>query len=403
MSQTQTPRRNRCSPAVESLEERKLLAAAPTAPRITQFVLDNRGQAEFSFNQAIDTKTITTDTVQMFTAGPNNTFGNGDDVKLTRSVSYKNGHLIVKTPKKSPLAADTKYRVRLAGLKGTNGLALDGEFNGLGNGLGRWTGNGSPGGNFDVSTTVATNPRARWTTSLGFINVGFFKKGVPNTIENFEHYADEATWDGTFFHRSVTKEKGGFGVIQGGGFHVVDGDSIAPVHAHAGIANESSHDNDKGTIAMANTAPTNSSNTNQWFFNVTDNNTALDHNYSVFGMVLDDASQKTMEAINKLTIVDADGGQAPADNPFGELPVRDKAAGASRAINIPGDLVMITRVALLMDVTATPGATQGAIPSQLRAMPDRIPQVAAPSDLGPRSGSFSMTKIARDRVFDDPA
>jgi cyclophilin family peptidyl-prolyl cis-trans isomerase len=392
MSQTQTPRRNRCSPVIESLEERQLLAAAAptTAPRIKQFILDNRGQAEFFFNQGIAKNTITADTVQMFTAGPNNTFGNSDDVKLNVAISYKKGHLVVKTPKSSPLAADTKYRVRLAGLKGTNGLALDGEFNGLGNGLGKWSGNGTAGGNFDVSTTVATNPRARWTTTMGFINAGFFKKDVNNTIANFKHYANEAAWDGTFFHRSVTKASGGIGVVQGGGFNVVDGDSIGQVHSETGIANESARDNDKGTIAMANTAPTNSSNTNQWFFNVTDN-PSLDNNYSVFGVVLDDGSQKTIEAINKLTIVNATGGDP--SSAFKELPVRDASAGASRAINIPGDLVMITRVALMMDATATPGAGSTSASSRTVVTQE---SAAAPTAPAP----FSATKITRDRVFD---
>ena len=54
------------------------------------------------------------------------------------------------------LAAEQRYRIRMGGVRGVNNLLLDGEFNGMG----KWTGNGVAGGNFDVTMQTAANPRA---------------------------------------------------------------------------------------------------------------------------------------------------------------------------------------------------------------------------------------------------
>jgi cyclophilin family peptidyl-prolyl cis-trans isomerase len=320
---------------IESLEERKMLAATPV--RVTQFYADNRGYAEVFFNQALAPTSLTKKSVRVMSAGGDGQFGTADDVFISRGVGYKKGRLTIF----ANLPANTRYRIRLGGLRGSNGLLLDGEFNGMG----KWTGNGVAGGNFDVTMQTAKNPRARFATSVGYINVGLYKKPTPLTLANFQTYANEKLWDGTFFHRSVVKEQKGIGVIQGGGFNVTNG-QVDVVPTKPGIATEGSQSNLKGTIAMANTGAPNSS-AGQWFFNVVDN-TNLNGGYSVFGKVLDAASQKVVENINKLPIVNATGGDP--NSPFGELPVRVQRQN----IEVPGDLVMISRVAMMMDVAATP-------------------------------------------------
>jgi cyclophilin family peptidyl-prolyl cis-trans isomerase len=389
MTQTQLPRRSpsrspSSSPAVvENLEERKLLAATF---RVTHYFADNRGQAEIFFNKAAAPASLTRSTVNVFTAGADGTFGTADDGKLSRrgmKFSYANKRLLIS----SKLGTNVRYRVQLAGVRGASGEALDGEHN-----PGQWSGNGVAGGNFDMTTQVAANNRVRFATSLGFINVVLFKKDVPNTITNFKHYADEGSWDGTFFHRSVKT----FKVIQGGGFNVVNGDEIGTVHAHEGIANEATRDNDKGTIAMANSGETNNSNTNQWYFNVIDNSTALDNRFSVFGVVMDTPSQTTIEAINNLTLLDADGG---GPDPFGELPVRDPAAGVQRPVNIPGDLVVVSRVAIQMDGADTPGTGAAAASTASTAAVSRA-QAANIPDAPPPASPTSGKRASRQRVFD---
>ena len=387
MSQTHNPRRNQPpsqSPSVlENLEVRRLFATRTF--RVVDYFADNRGQAEIFFNKPVDTATLTRSTVKVFVDDGNGQF----DANLSRK-GLKFGYdpaskrLLIKAPY---LATNTRYRIQLAGVRTTAGEALDGEHN-----PGEWSGNGTPGGNFDMTTKAAANNRVRFATSLGFINVVLFKRDVPLTITNFKHYADEGSWDGTFFHRSVKS----FKVIQGGGFNVVNGDEIGEIHAHDGVTDEFARDNDKGTIAMAKTDAPNTS-TNQWYFNVTDNSADLDNRFSVFGVVMDAESQTTIERINNLTVVDADGG---VQNAFGEIPVRDAAAGAQRAINIPGDLVVVSRVAMQMDAEDSPGT--GAAPVSTASVSRSVPraQATTPASATPTPVAFSTKRVSKERVFD---
>jgi cyclophilin family peptidyl-prolyl cis-trans isomerase len=99
----------------------------------------------------------------------------------------------------------------------------------------------------------------------------------PITVDNFLHYANEAAWDGTFFHRSVPNF-----VIQGGGFIVDKNNTIQNAHQEASILNEPGiteharpHRMRASTTTTPNTTDDINSATNQWFFN-TVNNTSLD-------------------------------------------------------------------------------------------------------------------------------
>jgi cyclophilin family peptidyl-prolyl cis-trans isomerase len=333
-------------PVFERLEERQLLAATPV--RVTQFYTDNRGQTEVFFTQALNTATLTKKSVRVFTAGTDGQFGTADDRAVARSVGYKKGRLVIN----ANLPANTRYRVRLAGVRGINGLLLDGEFNGMGRG----SGNGPAGGNWDIVTKNAAKTRARFTTLAGPINIALYTKQAPRTAGNFTKYANDGSWDTTFFHRSIP----GF-IVQGGGFNVNAANEPGQVTSKGNVQNEFKVSNTRGTIAMAravdgNPATTADQNTasNQWFFNLNNNNAGnLDNQeggFTVFGVVTDSASLKVMDAIAKFARVNAGA-------PFDDMPVRNLDAVVEREeIDWRADPIHVSRVAMMMDAAATPVA-----------------------------------------------
>jgi cyclophilin family peptidyl-prolyl cis-trans isomerase len=378
------------SQVMEHLEKR-LLMRAPRPVQIASAYLDNRGQAFFSVTVQLDKTTLSRKTASILTAGVDGQFGTADDVRVYTAVGYRKGRLSLR----ADLALNTPYRVRLNAsvIKDVNGLALDGEFKG--NGVA--SGDGFAGGNYDVVTATPTKTRIRFTTVEGYINVGLYKN-TPTTKANFLHYANEAAWDNTFFHRSEHHHTGGndLDVIQGGGFNVTNG-QIGSVHMETGINVEGTNSNLAGTIAMARGQALNS-NTNQWFFN-TKPNTVLDGQYTVFGAVLDAESMATITAINNFTIVDQSGGSSTS--PFGELPVVDPAAGTTRQVNVPGDLVMVTRVAALFDAAATPNV-QAAVQRSLSSSGSSSSSAAAIQPAAAVS-PFLVTTPTKNAALDDEA
>lgn len=332
-------RKKTCS-MMETLEGRALMAATPT--QILTCNTDNRGQAVFTFTNTLDATTISKRVAVIYTAGTDGILGTADDHRVGNSVSYKRGKLTLS----SNLPANTQYRVILNShvIKDINGLNLDGENKGPGN----RSGNGVAGGVFDVLAKTPKKTTYQYSVTYaagktGYINVGLLTKAAPKSTANFISYADAGVWDTTFFHRSTLDTGSGIQVIQGGGFNVTAG-SIGSVLTHTAVPLELGTSNTKGTLAMARTTDINSG-TNQWFFNVNEN-TNLDTvggGYAVFGLVSDPTSQAVVEAINKLTI--RQGDPSNSNSPFNELPSLD----ATGTIDVPADLVMVSRVAKLMD------------------------------------------------------
>jgi cyclophilin family peptidyl-prolyl cis-trans isomerase len=338
----------------EPLEDRALFSAslpplmpmAAVAPaRVATAYTDNRGGVTMTFSAALNVSTLGPKSASLFSPGPDAKLGTADDVRLKTAVKYRGGVLTLSAGVK----ANRAYRVVLDAktVRDVNGKALDGEFNGPGVA----SGNGVAGGNFNVVTKAPAKTAYRFTVITGvgqtsYVNVAMFKN-VPNTARNFKHYADEAAWDTTFFHRSTRDATVGLQVVQGGGFNLDSTGNIGSVHEHAGVGLELGNSNLTGTIAMARTSDVNS-NTNQWFFNVNDN-AALDTfggGYTAFGKVMDKASQRTLNAINNLTI--RKGDPTNSNSPFNELPSLDPTG----TIDVPADLVRVTRVAMLMDQAA---------------------------------------------------
>jgi peptidyl-prolyl cis-trans isomerase A (cyclophilin A) len=130
------------------------------------------------------------------------------------------------------------------------------------------------------------NPVVVISTSMGEITAELFKDRAPVSVENFLQYVAEGFYAGTVFHRVIP----GF-MIQGGGFtpELVEKTTRPPIRNEAtnGLSNV------RGTLAMARTQALRSA-TAQFFINVADNRSRLDHRgyspadfgYAVFGRVL---------------------------------------------------------------------------------------------------------------------
>jgi len=120
-------------------------------------------------------------------------------------------------------------------------------------------------------------------TPLGDIPVELYPNMAPQTVANFQAYADSGDWDGSLVHRSVP----GF-VIQGGGFREVAG-AYAAIPTDPPVPNEPCLSNTAGTIAMARVGGQPNSATSQWFINLA-NNTSLDSSdgvgFTAFGRVI---------------------------------------------------------------------------------------------------------------------
>jgi cyclophilin family peptidyl-prolyl cis-trans isomerase len=118
------------------------------------------------------------------------------------------------------------------------------------------------------------------------MTVELFRDRAPVSVENFLQYVADRFYDGTIFHRVMP----GF-MIQGGGFtpDMVEKPTRPPIRNEAanGLSNV------RGTLAMARTQALRSA-TAQFFINVADNRSKLDHRgyspadfgYAVFGRVL---------------------------------------------------------------------------------------------------------------------
>lgn len=137
-----------------------------------------------------------------------------------------------------------------------------------------------------ASDPAPGNPVVVMATTAGDITVELFKDRAPVSVENFLQYVAEGFYEGTIFHRIIP----GF-MIQGGGFtpDLVEKPTRPPIRNEAtnGLSNA------RGTLAMARTQALRSA-TAQFFINVADNRSKLDHRgytpadfgYAVFGRVL---------------------------------------------------------------------------------------------------------------------
>lgn len=140
---------------------------------------------------------------------------------------------------------------------------------------------------------------------------------APKTVENFLKYVDSKAYDNSVFHRSVKDF-----IIQGGGFQATL-PNLPAIPQNAPVVNEYRESNLRGTIAMAKLDGNPDSATNQWFFNLSNNNAAILNNqnggFTVFGRVVDDASLLVMDRIAAVPVPSP----SPLSSPFNEIPLQN--------------------------------------------------------------------------------
>jgi uncharacterized protein (TIGR03437 family) len=178
-----------------------------------------------------------------------------------------------------------------------------------------------------ASAAFAQNPRVRFATNLGNIDVELLQDGAPRTVQNFLTYMNRGDYNGTFFHRSVQNF-----VVQAGGFRW-GGSGPVEIRQDAPIRNEYSitRSNIRGTIAMAKLGSGPDTATNQWFFNLADNSSNLNNQnggFTVFGRIVDAAG---LDVLNRIAGVRTFN----LGSPFDAIPLQNySGAGAVAATNL---------------------------------------------------------------------
>ena len=130
------------------------------------------------------------------------------------------------------------------------------------------------------ATTVVFN------TSEGEIEVNLFDQTTPKTVANFLQYIDEQHYTNSVIHRVSPAF-----IVQGGGFTYEGNWPLTLIETNPSVINEPIYSNVKGTIAMAKLSNAPNSATDQWFFNLSDNQGNLDlqnGGFTVFGQVIGD-------------------------------------------------------------------------------------------------------------------
>ena len=141
-----------------------------------------------------------------------------------------------------------------------------------------------------INTANATIVEIKTSLSDESIKVNLFDKTTPKTVKNFLNYVDTNHYTNSVVHIVSP----GF-VVQAGGVEFSGTWPLTPLVPNAPVVNEPIYSNVKGTIAMAKKGNDINSATNQWFFNLKDNNDTSDANnldrqnggFTVFGQVIE--------------------------------------------------------------------------------------------------------------------
>lgn len=147
----------------------------------------------------------------------------------------------------------------------------------------------------DVNKTYTATIMA----SKGVIKVELFVKDAPNTVNNFVFLAKQNFYDGVKFHRIIKD------------FMVQTGDPTGTGAGGPGYKFENekvTRNYDRGILAMANAGP----NTNgSQFFIMTQNNTTLPKDYTIFGQIdaKDTEGLATLDAIAATPVVAGQNGE----------------------------------------------------------------------------------------------
>ncbi len=160
----------------------------------------------------------------------------------------------------------------------------------------------------------------RFKTNLGDIDVELLPSSAPRTVENFLKYMNDGSYNNSLVHRSVKDF-----IWQGGGYKL-DGTTVKEIAAKDPVVNEYRESNIRGTIAMAKLDGNPNSATNQWFFNLNNNNASnLDRQnggFTVFGRV----KSESLAIMDKIAAVNVPANH-PLASPFNEMPLQNWTSG----------------------------------------------------------------------------
>lgn len=139
-------------------------------------------------------------------------------------------------------------------------------------------------------------PKVRIETSMGHVIVELNRLRARITVDNFLGYVARGQYNKTLIHRVEESY-----LIQGGGFNI----DYSEVEHDDPIFNESGNGlkNNEGTIAMAKQLSDAHTATNQFFFNLNDNDNLNPGNswgYAVFGEVV--AGYDVLEAMSQVDV-----------------------------------------------------------------------------------------------------
>ena len=196
-----------------------------------------------------------------------------------------------------------------------------------------------------TSDSFAQSQLVRFDSNLGKFDIELFDN-TPLTRANFLSYVDAGDYDGVFMNRLAP----GF-VIQGGGFTVVDG-NFDIVTRRASVQNEPFNSNLRGTVSLAKLGDAPNSGTNNFFFNLSDDNIGFpafldDQNggFTAFGQIVGDGLD-VVDEIASLTPLNL----GPALNQIYEFPPQATTFSSVPIIN-PGPIVAPTDFVVFSTVT----------------------------------------------------
>jgi peptidyl-prolyl cis-trans isomerase A (cyclophilin A) len=221
-------------------------------------------------------------------------------------------------------------------------------------------------------------------TVMGPIQVNLYDQTTPKTVENFLAYVSAGDYSNSIFHRSIP----GF-VVQGGGFIYNNSPTLDSVSANAAVINEPVYSNVRGTIAMAKLEGNANSATNQFYFNLVDNNTigdslALDNQnggFTVFGQVIGDG----------MAVVDAMAA-LPRTADFGGLPLRNyPPADTTDFVLTDEHFVIINNIDIIDAATDTAEALNRPLTNRGKSVP--TPTTPTSSGGGGHFGLFGLLML----------
>ncbi len=204
-------------------------------------------------------------------------------------------------------------------------------------------------------------------TSQGNFNVMLTDAATPITVQNFLQYVNAGSYNGTFFHRTVTFTDTGTtipvppqtgSIFQGGGYYLDSSNNIQTVSVIGTntVTNEvatETQGNIFGTIAMAKPGNNPDGATNEFFFNTADNSSVLDDpnndgGFATFGTVMGDG----LSVLSKFAALPGYN----LNTTFSELPVQNETEAQLQDPSFSlsaSNLVSLTSAAVVPGVSYT--------------------------------------------------